>query len=227
MGPILEISPFWKFWNHPTNSYSCVRIPEWVPILDSHSGHSGCSLMKSIYCNGFQNGVGKPPSSRGIQQELGYPVDGGFSRANFWSKQNPTFSTENISLEVTMQHKIWNFGGQLYARIGIRPYIRQGGIKSELTVWLTHCADCGELFEVATAEQIPKYPTRRCPRHASKGRRVKTHVLWGKPVPLAELLDTTKQATRAKRTKRTAASILAGPSRRPDHINHQEERHGC
>ena len=127
----------------------------------------------------------------------------------------------------TMTRQIWNFGGQLYAHDGTRSYTRWDGAQSELTVWRTHCADCGVMFEVTTSEQTPKYPTRRCPRHASKGHKVKAHVLWGKPVPLAELLGECPQITSTKSKKRTAASILAGPRRRPDHTNPQEERYGC
>ncbi len=126
-----------------------------------------------------------------------------------------------------MENRIWNFGGQLYARVGIQPHVRQDGTVTELVIWRTHCADCGEVFEVTSVASSSPNLNRRCNRHKAAGRKVKRHVLWGKPVPLAELLGASPKMTSTKSRKRVATAFLADPRRHPDHINPQEERHGC
>jgi hypothetical protein len=108
-----------------------------------------------------------------------------------------------------MQHNIWNFAGQLYAQLGTQPYRRRDGTSAELTVWLTHCATCGVLFEVMTPEKVPKYLTRRCSKHMRQGRKVKKHIHWGKRIPLDELLNGKPMA---QIIKRTAAMFLAEPA---------------
>ena len=125
-----------------------------------------------------------------------------------------------------MKHQIWNFGGQLYARIGTRPHIRQDGTVTELIVWRTHCADCGELFQTQSSTSTTPSLNRRCERHRAARRKVKKHVLWGKPAPLAELLGETPVAFSTKSRKRVATAFLADPRRHPDHINPQEEEYG-
>ena len=110
-----------------------------------------------------------------------------------------------------MQHEIWNFAGQLYARIGSRSHKKQNGTNTQLTMWRTHCADCGKLFELTTPQIIPKYITRRCAKHAVVARKVKQHIHWGQRIPLEDLVG--KQTTlQTKPIKRTAAMFLAEPA---------------
>ncbi|WP_041641156.1 hypothetical protein [Magnetococcus marinus] len=111
-----------------------------------------------------------------------------------------------------MQHEIWNFGGQLYARVESRFHKARDGTLAEMSVWQTHCADCGVLFEVTTLEKVPRYITRRCSQHAAKGRKVKAHILWGKQVPLAELLGERPMEESAKSGKRTGGGDDLGGS---------------
>ena len=124
-----------------------------------------------------------------------------------------------------MEHQIWNFGGQLYAKGGTRSHVCQDGTVTELIVWRTHCAECGAMFEVMTTER-PKHLNRRCPKHVASGRKVKQHVLWGQPIPLDELLNTTLAAQQAKPKKRTAAMFLAEPATVLTTPKHLEKRHG-
>ena len=124
-----------------------------------------------------------------------------------------------------MKYQIWNFLGQLYAKTGTRSHVRQDGTITELIVWRTHCAKCGTMFEVLTPEN-PKYLTRRCPKHATQGRKVKHNALWGQLIPLAELLEATPTTQQPQSEKRTAAMFLAEPATVLTTPNQLEKRHG-
>ncbi len=62
------------------------------------------------------------------------------------------------------------FHGQRYAMTGVRPHTRQDGSETTLIVWSTHCARCGDPFELATTARCS--PNRRCGDCAAAGRRV-------------------------------------------------------
>ena len=63
------------------------------------------------------------------------------------------------------------FKGQRYELVGGKPYRRKDGSKTILLAWRTHCAECGDPFEIMTPK-VERYPTRRCPAHAARGKRV-------------------------------------------------------
>jgi hypothetical protein len=79
------------------------------------------------------------------------------------------------------------YRGQNYELTGTRPYIRRDGTETHLAVWRSHCADCGEPFELQTPGKSSRFePNRRCPKHKRPGCRVDT------PSPLTV---TTKRGT--------------------------------
>lgn len=69
-------------------------------------------------------------------------------------------------------HKIYN--GQRYDFVRAEPYVRRDGTDTELLVWRSHCAHCGERFTLRTPRGSPKFmPNRRCQKHKRPGMRVK------------------------------------------------------
>ena len=125
-----------------------------------------------------------------------------------------------------MNHKIWNFGGQLYAKVGTRPKTLRDGSITELIIWRTHCADCGAMFEATSLDYQPKYISRRCSEHLAPGRKVNRHVLWGQPIPLSELMGITPVTQKPQSEKRTAAMFLQEPATVLTTPNLLEKRHG-
>jgi hypothetical protein len=66
------------------------------------------------------------------------------------------------------------FDGQLYELARTEPHTRRDGTKTELTVWRSRCAQCGEPFEVRTPAKSKKFsPNRRCHKHKRPGARVR------------------------------------------------------
>lgn len=65
--------------------------------------------------------------------------------------------------------------GQRYICAEIKPYKRRDGVSSEVAVWLSRCANCGEFFVFRTGRTIARFqPNRRCDRHKRPGVRVRT-----------------------------------------------------
>lgn len=66
------------------------------------------------------------------------------------------------------------FNGQQYKFVELVPHTRTDGSATELAVWSSACADCGELFEVRTPARSKKFiPNRRCTIHKRPGVRVR------------------------------------------------------
>lgn len=65
----------------------------------------------------------------------------------------------------------FDYRGQIYTFTGTVPYVRQDGVKIELLAWRSHCAKCGEPFELSA--NPAGGPNRRCHIHKAKGRKVK------------------------------------------------------
>lgn len=67
--------------------------------------------------------------------------------------------------------------GQAYKEVGREPYLRKNGKLTELIVWRSHCAECGEPFEIRTSAKSRRFiPNRRCHLHKQPGVRVKRSV---------------------------------------------------
>jgi len=65
------------------------------------------------------------------------------------------------------------YKGQRYVWAGTVPHRRQNGTETELTVWVSWCAECGEKFEFMTPVNPPVWqPSRRCRAHRQPGVRV-------------------------------------------------------
>lgn len=66
-------------------------------------------------------------------------------------------------------------GDQLYELARTEPYQRRDGTETELIVWQSHCATCGEPFELRTPSKASKFvPNRRCQKHKRPGARVES-----------------------------------------------------
>jgi hypothetical protein len=74
------------------------------------------------------------------------------------------------------------FQGQHYRQVGVRPHVCRDGRETELAIWRSHCATCGESFEFAAPATSTKFePNRRCQRCKRPGswvsrRRRRKHV---------------------------------------------------
>lgn len=66
------------------------------------------------------------------------------------------------------------YHGQAYRLVGYRPHVCRDGRESELEIWHSHCAECGEPFECMRPVRSlkPFAPSRRCHEHAAPGRKV-------------------------------------------------------
>ena len=66
------------------------------------------------------------------------------------------------------------FDGQVYKLARTEPYTRRDGSQTMLTVWRSHCADCGEVFELRTPTASSRFePNRRCRNHKRPGVKVR------------------------------------------------------
>lgn len=63
--------------------------------------------------------------------------------------------------------------GQRYDFNRRQPHARADGSQTELLVWNTHCATCGEAIEIMTPVGGSNSPSRRCTRHKRPGASVK------------------------------------------------------
>jgi hypothetical protein len=69
------------------------------------------------------------------------------------------------------------YHGQHYELVRRDPYTRRDGTLSTLAVWRSHCAQCGEPFELRTPANSSKFvPNRRCQAHKRPGVRAKPKV---------------------------------------------------
>jgi len=62
--------------------------------------------------------------------------------------------------------------GQRYELIACKDHVRKDGQPTSLLVWHSHCAECGEPFEVVTGLVARGAINRRCATHHSPGRVV-------------------------------------------------------
>ena len=74
------------------------------------------------------------------------------------------------------------FRGQAYECISVEPYIRKDGVEVQLASWMSHCATCGQPFELKlTVEAWDRDgfrgPTRRCKEHKQSGLNVRHEAL--------------------------------------------------
>ncbi len=60
---------------------------------------------------------------------------------------------------------------QRYVVVATRPHHRKDDTPTMLITWRSHCADCGQPFEVTTG-LAAKAINRRCPAHHAPGRAV-------------------------------------------------------
>lgn len=67
------------------------------------------------------------------------------------------------------------FGEQRYECVGIKPYTRRDGSQTELLIWRSNCAKCGDSFECTSPAQSENFsPNRRCALHKRPGTKVKS-----------------------------------------------------
>jgi hypothetical protein len=64
--------------------------------------------------------------------------------------------------------------GQTYRLLALEPVRRHDGQPAVLTVWSSHCADCGEPFRFKLSVRARFVPNRRCRLHARPGVRVRS-----------------------------------------------------
>jgi hypothetical protein len=64
--------------------------------------------------------------------------------------------------------------GQVYQLVGYRPHVCRDGHETQLEVWQSRCAKCGEPFECCRPVNSTKpfAPNRRCAEHKRPGSRV-------------------------------------------------------
>lgn len=69
------------------------------------------------------------------------------------------------------------FRGQLYECIESAPHRRRDGRETLLSVWQSHCWDCGAAFTFTVPLMARKFePNRRCQRCKRPGQRVRRAV---------------------------------------------------
>lgn len=67
------------------------------------------------------------------------------------------------------------YNGQRYVRIGEFKRARRDGTLATVLRWQSHCAECGDPFEITTPKASNKWqPNRRCQTHKRPGVRVKS-----------------------------------------------------
>lgn len=76
--------------------------------------------------------------------------------------------------------RLFVYEGQQYVSLGRRAYERRDGGRSELMIYGSWCAHCGEPFTF-TQPRGSFYPARRCPTHRAKGRPVKRRHFMAQP----------------------------------------------
>ena len=64
-------------------------------------------------------------------------------------------------------------GGQRYTLDRLEPHKRRDGETVPLVVLATHCAECGEPFEVRQPIGGTAYLTRRCEAHRAPGKKAR------------------------------------------------------
>jgi len=74
--------------------------------------------------------------------------------------------------QVPKPGEVFMLEGQRYELIETLPYTRKNdGKASHLLIWQTHCAECGESFQIKTS-MIIRGVNRRCEKHRAPGRYV-------------------------------------------------------
>lgn len=65
--------------------------------------------------------------------------------------------------------------GQMYVCERIVPHVRRDGVKIELAVWRSKCAECKQPFTFKRSQDpfAPFAPARRCAKHKRPGVKVK------------------------------------------------------
>ena len=64
--------------------------------------------------------------------------------------------------------------GQRYIAVAAKPYTRADGTETQIIVWESPCADCGEPFLCPAPAAAARFqPNRRCPKHKRPGQRVR------------------------------------------------------
>jgi len=77
--------------------------------------------------------------------------------------------------EAQPQAETINYRGQLYERIGGRPYQCKDGRIVQLAEWRSRCANCSEPFSFSRPANSPRFnPNRRCQKCKRRGVRVKS-----------------------------------------------------
>lgn len=72
-----------------------------------------------------------------------------------------------------MNRLLREYHGQTYLLIGTRAHQRRDGSLTNLDVWQTKCADCGDTFEFSIPSKAKRFePNRRCQKHKRPGQRV-------------------------------------------------------
>jgi hypothetical protein len=66
------------------------------------------------------------------------------------------------------------YKGQHYSLTGTVPHTCRDGRETELEVWRSTCANCGEPFDCMRPAKAKRFePNRRCQKHKRPGQRVK------------------------------------------------------
>lgn len=68
-------------------------------------------------------------------------------------------------------NEIRNYKGQDYKLVETLPYVRvSDGTETELAIWESSCAKCGEPFRFARPTEASEFhPNRRCRKHRRPG----------------------------------------------------------
>ena len=67
------------------------------------------------------------------------------------------------------------YKGQHYTVVDQFTRPRKDGSVAVILIWRSHCADCGAAFTMTSPAASDRFsPTRRCQRHAAKGKRVRS-----------------------------------------------------
>lgn len=65
-------------------------------------------------------------------------------------------------------------GDQVYRCTGAEPYTRVDGSMTELEIWESECARCGQLFTFKCPKGASRFsPNRRCEKHKRPGIKVR------------------------------------------------------
>jgi hypothetical protein len=118
---------------------------------------------------------------------------------------------------------IKEYGGQRYECVAVVPYIRRDKGRTEIAVWESSCAHCGEPFLFRSpVHKVTFAPSRRCPDHRFPGRKVTNQELAEAERKVAE--RKAKERCKAEEARLAEKQRLEEARRKAEEVRLAEER---